>query len=204
MRRTGRLNITIAQLNVYYPQWKSCAIANQGRQDSASVFDCEAASWQYQGYGPTGACNQVPLKWLQQCIIFTIPCWTNGWLLPLLQRLIDQCNAPFQDCGSHFYRPWRHNCIYRPWGWGAFPSSGWRMHRRFGRETASWTTTAWGNTQGWAFFIAIYCESNILHHLETSENIAIPEDITIFLRYFSMHDISHFWPFLDQLTIAHH
>ena len=34
------------------------------------------------------------------------------------------------------------------------------------------------------FFLAIYCESNILHPLETSENIAIPEDITIFLRYF--------------------
>ena len=44
MRRTGRVNITIAQLNVYYPQWKSCAIADEGRQDSASVFDCEAAS----------------------------------------------------------------------------------------------------------------------------------------------------------------
>ena len=51
-------------------------------------------------------------------------------------------------------------------------------------------------------FIAIYCESNILHSLETSENIAIPENITIFLRYFFMHDISHFWPFMDQLTIA--
>ena len=61
---------------------------------------------------------------------------------------------------------------------------------------------AWN--QGWAFFIAIYCESNILHRLETSENIAISEDITIFLRYFSMHDISHFRPYMDQLTIAIH
>ena len=38
--------------------------------------------------------------------------------------------------------------------------------------------------QGWAFFIAIYCESNILHRLETSENIVLPEDTTIFLQYF--------------------
>ena len=54
------------------------------------------------------------------------------------------------------------------------------------------------------FFLAIYCESNILHPLETSENIAIPKDITIFLRYFFVHDICHFWPFMDQLTIAIH
>ena len=38
--------------------------------------------------------------------------------------------------------------------------------------------------QGWAFFIAIYCESNILHRLEISENIVLPEDTTIFLQYF--------------------
>ena len=29
----------------------------------------------------------------------------------------------------------------------------------------------------------MYCERNILHRLETSENIVIPENITIFLRY---------------------
>ena len=60
------------------------------------------------------------------------------------------------------------------------------------------------SNQGWAFCIAIYRESNILHHLKTSENIAIPEVITIFLRYFFVHDISHFWSFMDQLTNAIH
>ena len=48
--------------------------------------------------------------------------------------------------------------------------------------------------QGWAFCIAIYRESNILHRLETSENIAILEDIAIFLRYLLMHDFGQFWP----------
>ena len=57
--------------------------------------------------------------------------------------------------------------------------------------------------QGWAFFIAIYCESNILHRLETSENIVIPKNITIFLRYLFMHSISQFWPFMDQSTTMH-
>jgi len=71
---------------------------------------------------------------------------------------------------------------------------GWKAYDRLSK----------GFRVGWAFFIAIYCESNILHRLETSENIAIPEDITIFLRYFFMHDISHFWPFMDQLTNAIH
>ena len=33
--------------------------------------------------------------------------------------------------------------------------------------------------------------------LETSENIAIPSHIAIFLRYFLMHDIGQFWPFMD-------
>jgi len=49
------------------------------------------------------------------------------------------------------------------------------------------------HVQGWAFCIAIYRESNILHRLETSENIAILEDIAIFLRYLLMHDFGQFW-----------
>ena len=70
----------------------------------------------------------------------------------------------------------------------------------------TWTEIldSWAFNQGWAFCIAIYRESNILHHLKTSENIAIPEVITIFLRYFFVHDISHFWSFMDQLTNAIH
>ena len=84
--------------------------------------------------------------------------------------------------------------------------------RRIGRqshETVQWRTLQllrWVLCpgQGWAFCIAIYRESNILHHLKTSENIAIPEVITIFLRYFFVHDISHFWSFMDQLTNAIH
>ena len=46
--------------------------------------------------------------------------------------------------------------------------------------------------QGWAFCIAIYRESNILHPLETSENIAISEDIAIFLRYFLCMILANF------------
>ena len=43
--------------------------------------------------------------------------------------------------------------------------------------------------QGWAFCIAIYRESNILHRLETPENIAIPSDIAIFFY-------AWYWPIL--------
>ena len=75
------------------------------------------------------------------------------------------------------------NCLFRRhtlW-WRALP-------------TLKWVYLVLRWDQGWAFCIAIYRESNILHRLETSENIAILEDIAIFLRYLLMHDFGQFWP----------
>ena len=54
----------------------------------------------------------------------------------------------------------------------------------------TWARIQWAD-QGWAIIIAIYWESNILHCSETSENIAIPENIAIFLGNFLCMIISN-------------